>query len=1441
MQLKVLIQSRDYLKEIRDILKSTSDATASTPTLNGDPIDVQPKVKAGAEAQVNAAARPIAAPTAETVASQAAAEGLSATDVDVGPAAPTPTTGGTGTSDASNALTQKGAMAAQDAMATAAGNDPSLSPADNLPADNANRRDAGLSPNSPTNPAAAMGAPAAMGAISANEVAADPSKTKDMVVYSNGRIRSVDGVIQELNRRMAASSAPGITSAILRGNANVYFLGAGGGKKFLEAWKRNPNKKAQRDLGGKAPPPAVAYLYHQMDPWANAILGVQFIRDNIHGTWDGMMKGYSRKFGIPRVRFNYTAKNPYASASGLFQFVTANMMGVPPAVALAMAKAESEMLGRKGALNVPNIKALITDVNLSDVKDGDYKSLAEKYPIVVDAVGGVRNYAAMTTGSSSSASGYIPSGTSGGVPGNLGQGEDEEDSNISSGDSLSSDGAHGKRARWKDRNKNRSSLEVTELLSKEADLAVRNMIKAIKNTLGGDANTNPSSIKAELETLTTAYSLKGGIRQSVWEVNINPDPLNLKLTGGYLYEISLMMYRFLPVFMTYLVGVKRYLPTAMVPDAIGTPKEDRLKRWFFVKDIDVKTASYKGDWKKAIACFTTIDNATRTLITVFEKNVNAVLDQKDMNAMESVRWKTYVAKVEGWEDGTEQVQIQVDWTGVDEAINKLGQLDNERNKNLDDKKARKYGMAPAVEGIKSVSGEEVMEVQNEVERAIKFRINQGFFSKAWDVVTFTPKEFYKMKMTKDAKAFSSLTDPRKELADVGDAKKVSKEDMQTLFSFIPIYLRWITALKSMPNSILGINVEEKGEMLAFQAFMLQHGQASLRGLGGKDVQKLAEGYGAKARYLEDALREYVSYAEVDKMRLAQYGFRDYDKWSSDAIAAAGYAAYKIATTTYTQYPTAASAVVTAVGWPAILIGGAWNVGKFAVTRLAAPAVSAVVLGSITKWGVLKPVGLLGKAVVKGLPIIGPIVSILGTVGNSKEKKEKAQGSKGKSGGLWDTPESDEKRDYFNFFKRWREKPGGDDGIIRTMFAKFGKRNKRMIGLQEMSWFNTMRESVSRVNKGKNAAKSAGARLFERLDQVYGDAKDDLETARDAAGRVNDVAEFYRSHLNAKGGLSGRRARHDIATRYEVERRLAGRDVRGWFSGFRGRAGDMLDGYRERFGGRWSRTKAFFGRGRDRRSTIGRAVRGAYDRAKSSLSAGDPEDESWTEEMEKGVGGGAGKKTNHILIRIYKLLNQRLPRWWKGRKDGGGGGFSLFSSIGFAKRGVDRLKDMITDNPLKEKTRLQKAFNRVTSLPGKVPKAGSIVGKIKDWLNEIPEGVGLGFNKVAKLPKRFLDFLSQLRYYKGGKIQALTQGLASKNIVDSAGNLILAAADLAAAGKVIDGKMVQLKTLDDIKLGSDDDHGNVVLQGARLEAGEYYRGGFEAVSSFGKGLLGIRDV
>ncbi|VFR14562.1 putative phage tail fiber protein [Salmonella phage SPFM20] len=1435
------IQSRDYLKEIRDILKSNPRATASTPTLNGDPIDVQQLKVLGAEAQVNAAARPIAAPTSDAVASQAAAEGLSATDVAKVKAAPTPTTGGTGTSDASTTAETKGAMAAQDAMATAAGNVGPASPADNLPADNANRRDDALTQNSPTNPAAAMGAPAANDPSLANEVAADPSKTKDMVAGLSPRIRSVDGVIQELNRRMGAISAPGITSAILRGNANVFYSNGGGGKKFLEAWKRNPNMAASSDLGGKAPPPAVAYLYHFLGAWANAILGVQFIRDNIQKAQRGMMKGYSRKFGIPRVNQMDPAKNPYASASGLFQFVNGTWDGVPPAVALAMAKAESGFNYTKGALNVPNIKALITDAANMMVKDGDYKSLAEKYPIEMLGRGGVRNYAAMTTGSSSINLSDIPSGTSGGVPGNLGQVVDAVDSNISSGDSLSSDGARASGYRWKDRNKNRSSLEVTGEDEEEADLAVRNMIKAIKNNGKRAANTNPSSIKAELETLKLLSKLKGGIRQSVWEVNINPLGGDLKLTGGYLYEISLMMSTAYSVFMTYLVGVKRYLPTADPLNAIGTPKEDRLKRWFFDRFLPVKTASYKGDWKKAIASMVPDDNATRTLITVFEKNVIKDIDQKDMNAMESVRWKTYGFTTIGWEDGTEQVQIQVDWNAVLDAINKLGQLDNERNKNLAKVEARKYGMAPAVEGIKSAGVDEVMEVQNEVERAIKFRMDDKKFSKAWDVVTFTPKEFLSGEETKDAKAFSSLTDPRKVNQGFGDAKKVSKEDMQTLFNKMKMYLRWITALKSMPNSIQLADVEEKGEMLAFQAFMLQRFIPILRGLGGKDVQKLAEGFGINVRYLEDALREYVSYAEDGQASLAQYGFRDYDKWSSDDGAKAGYAAYKIATTTYTQYLDKMRAVVTAVGWPAILIGGAIAAAKFAVTRLAAPAVSAVATAASTKWGVLKPVGLLGKAAWNVGPIIGPIVSILGTVGNILGSIEKAQGSKGKSGGLWDMVKGLEKRDYFNFFKRWREKRKEKKGIIRTMFAKFGKRNKPPESDQEMSWFNTMRESVSRAGGDDNAAKSAGARLFERLDRMIGLAKDDLETARDAAGRVINKGKFYRSHLNAKGGLSGRKVYGDIATRYEVERRLAGRDDDVAESGFRGRAGDMLDGYRGARHDRWSRTKAFFGRGRDRLRGWFRAVRGAYDRAKSSLSERFGGDESWTEEMEKGVGGGGSTIGNHILIRIYKLLNQRLPGDPEGRKDGGGGGFSLFSSTGKKTRGVDRLKDMITDNPLTRWWKLQKAFNRVTSLPGKVLGFAKIVGKIKDWLNEIPEGEEKTRNKVAKLPKRFLDFLSPKAGSKGGKIQALTQGLASKIGLGFAGNLILAAADLAAAGKLRYYKMVQLKTLDDIKLGSDIVDSNVVLQGARLEAGEYYQVIDGAVSSFGKGLLGIRDV
>ncbi|VFR13068.1 hypothetical protein SPFM12_00038 [Salmonella phage SPFM12] len=514
-QLKVLIQSRDYLKETRPIAAPTSDATASTPTLNGVSATDVAKVKAGAEAQVNAAGTSDASTTAETVASQAAAEGLATAAGNVGPAAPTPTTGGTDANRRDDALTQKGAMAAQDAMGAPAANDPSLSPADNLPADKTKDMVAGLSPNSPTNPAAAKELNRRMGAISANEVAADPSRGNANVFYSNGRIRSVDGVIRKRNPNMAASSAPGITSAILTVAYLYHFLGAGGGKKFLEAFIRDNIQKAQRDLGGKAPPPVGIPRVNQMDPWANAILGVQWLFQFVNGTWDGMMKGYSRKLAKAESGFNYTAKNPYASASEALITDAANMMGVPPAVALATEKYPIEMLGRKGALNVPNITTGSSSINLSDVKDGDYKSLAGNLGQVVDAVGGVRNYAAMMSSDGARASGYIPSGTSGGVRSLEVTGEDEEDSNISSGDSFKAIKNNGKRARWKDRNKNRTELETLKLLSKEADLAVRNMREVNINPLGGDANTNPSSIKEISLMMSTAYSLKGGIRQSV--------------------------------------------------------------------------------------------------------------------------------------------------------------------------------------------------------------------------------------------------------------------------------------------------------------------------------------------------------------------------------------------------------------------------------------------------------------------------------------------------------------------------------------------------------------------------------------------------------------------------------------------------------------------------------------------------------------------------------------------------------------------------------------------------------------------------------------------------------------------------------------------------------------------------------------------------------------
>ncbi|VFR10780.1 putative phage tail fiber protein [Salmonella phage SPFM15] len=1193
--------SRDYLKEIRDILKSNPRAAKSTPTLNGDPIDVQQLKVLIQEAQVNAAARPIAAPTSDATASQAAAEGLSATDVAKVKAGATPTTGGTGTSDASTTAETVAAMAAQDAMATAAGNVGPAAPADNLPADNANRRDDALTQKGPTNPAAAMGAPAANDPSLSPEVAADPSKTKDMVAGLSPNSRSVDGVIQELNRRMGAISANGITSAILRGNANVFYSNGRIGKKFLEAWKRNPNMAASSAPGGKAPPPAVAYLYHFLGAGGNAILGVQFIRDNIQKAQRDLMKGYSRKFGIPRVNQMDPWANPYASASGLFQFVNGTWDGMPPAVALAMAKAESGFNYTANALNVPNIKALITDAaNMMGV-DGDYKSLAEKYPIEMLGRKGVRNYAAMTTGSSSINLSDVKSGTSGGVPGNLGQVVDAVGGNISSGDSLSSDGARASGYIPKDRNKNRSSLEVTGEDEEDSDLAVRNMIKAIKNNGKRARCTNPSSIKAELETLKLLSKEAGGIRQSVWEVNINPLGGDAKLTGGYLYEISLMMSTAYSLNMTYLVGVKRYLPTADPLNLNGTPKEDRLKRWFFDRFLPVLTASYKGDWKKAIASMVPDAIATRTLITVFEKNVIKDIDVKDMNAMESVRWKTYGFTTIDKEDGTEQVQIQVDWNAVLDQNNKLGQLDNERNKNLAKVEGCKYGMAPAVEGIKSAGVDEAMEVQNEVERAIKFRMDDKKARKAWDVVTFTPKEFLSGEEVMDAKAFSSLTDPRKVNQGFFSAKKVSKEDMQTLFNKMKMTNRWITALKSMPNSIQLADVGEKGEMLAFQAFMLQRFIPIYLGLGGKDVQKLAEGFGINVEDLEDALREYVSYAEDGQASLRQYGFRDYDKWSSDDGAKARYAAYKIATTTYTQYLDKMRLAVTAVGWPAILIGGAIAAAGYAVTRLAAPAVSAVATAASAVWGVLKPVGLLGKAAWNVGKFIGPIVSILGTVGNILGSITKAQGSKGKSGGLWDMVKGLPIRDYFNFFKRWREKRKEKKENIRTMFAKFGKRNKPPESDEKMSWFNTMRESVSRAGGDDGIAKSAGARLFERLDRMIGLQEDDLETARDAAGRVINKGKNARSHLNAKGGLSGRKVYGDANTRYEVERRLAGRDDDVAEFYFRGRAGDMLDGYRGARHDIASRTKAFFGRGRDRLRGWFSGVRGAYDRAKSSLS------------------------------------------------------------------------------------------------------------------------------------------------------------------------------------------------------------------------------------------------
>ncbi|VFR11159.1 hypothetical protein SPFM6_00031 [Salmonella phage SPFM6] len=189
------------------------------------------------------------------------------------------------------------------------------------------------------------------------------------------------------------------------------------------------------------------------------------------------------------------------------------------------------------------------------------------------------------------ASGYIPSGTSKNRSSLEVTGEDEEDSNISSRNMIKAIKNNGKRARWKDRKSIKAELETLKLLSKEADLAVQSVWEVNINPLGGDANTNPSYLYEISLMMSTAYSLKGGIRVGVKRYLPTADPLNLKLTGGEDRLKRWFFDRFLPVFMTYFKGDWKKAIASMVPDAIGTPKLITVFEKNVIKDIDVKTAS----------------------------------------------------------------------------------------------------------------------------------------------------------------------------------------------------------------------------------------------------------------------------------------------------------------------------------------------------------------------------------------------------------------------------------------------------------------------------------------------------------------------------------------------------------------------------------------------------------------------------------------------------------------------------------------------------------------------------------------------------------------------------------------------------------------------------------------------------------------------------------
>lgn len=170
------------------------------------------------------------------------------------------------------------------------------------------------------------------------------------------------------------------------------------------------------------------------------------------------------------------------------------------------------------------------------------------------------------------------------------------------------------------------------------------------------------------------------------------------------------------------------------------------------------------------------------------------------------------------------------------------------------------------------------------------------------------------------------------------------------------------------------------------------------------------------------------------------------------------------------------------------------------------------------------------------------------------------------------------------------------------------------------------------------------------------------------------------------------------------------------------------------------------------------------------------------------GGSGGGKRRRIIIGEDGLIR----RW-------GGVLFDTAAGIGgFAKRGV------------------KGAWNKLNQFGG--------------WARGKIAGMGGGEGP---------GFLTRMRGLISGSVRGGFEAVSSfgkgllgiRDVYDDHGNVVLQGARLEAGEyyQVIDGKMVQLKTLDDIKLGSDivDSAGNLVLAAADLAAAgklRYYKGG-----------------